>query len=124
MITRVQLFSLPVSDQARAKAFYVDTLGFDLISEADMGPDMHWLQVAPRGAATAITLVTWFPSMPAGSVRGTVLETDSLDADVATLRERGIEIADIEEQPWGRYVQFSDPDGNGLILQETTPWRQ
>jgi predicted enzyme related to lactoylglutathione lyase len=121
MITQVQLFSIPVSDQDRAKSFYVDTLGFDLLSDAQMGPDMRWVQVAPKGAATAITLVTWFPSMPAGSLNGLVLETDSLEEDVAGLRSRGVDIpGGIEDAPWGRYVQFADPDGNGLILQATS----
>jgi catechol 2,3-dioxygenase-like lactoylglutathione lyase family enzyme len=67
-ISKVQLFSIPVSDQDRAKAFYVDTLGFDLVTDAAMGPDMRWVMVSPPGAQTAITLVTWFPSMPAGSL--------------------------------------------------------
>jgi predicted enzyme related to lactoylglutathione lyase len=118
MITQVQLFSIPVSDQDRAKSFYVDTLGFDLIADAQMGPDMRWVQVAPRGAATTLTLVNWFPSMPAGSLKGLVLETDSLEEDVAALQGRGVDIpGGIEDAPWGRYVQFADPDGNGLILQ-------
>jgi predicted enzyme related to lactoylglutathione lyase len=118
MITQVQLFSVPVSDQDRAKAFYVDTLGFELVADAQMGSDMRWVQVAPRGAATALTLVNWFPGMPAGSLRGLVLETDSLEEDVAALQSRGVDIpAGIEDAPWGRFVQFADPDGNGLILQ-------
>jgi predicted enzyme related to lactoylglutathione lyase len=120
MITQVQLFSIPVSNQDRAKSFYVDTLGFELLADAQMGPDMRWVQVAPKGAATAITLVTWFPSMPAGSLNGLVLETDSLEEDVAALRSRGVDIpGGIEDAPWGRYVQFADPDGNALILQAT-----
>jgi catechol 2,3-dioxygenase-like lactoylglutathione lyase family enzyme len=120
-ISKVQLFSIPVSDQDRAKAFYVDTLGFDLVSDAPMGPDMRWVMVSPPGAQTAITLVTWFPSMPAGSLKGLVLETDDLEADVAALRERGVDIpGGIEDQPWGRFVTFEDPDGNGIVLQAST----
>jgi catechol 2,3-dioxygenase-like lactoylglutathione lyase family enzyme len=120
MITQVQLFSIPVSNQDRAKSFYVDTLGFELLTDAQMGPDMRWIQVVPRGADTALTLVNWFPSMPAGSLKGLVLETDSLEEDVATLLSRGVDIpGGIEDAPWGRFVQFADPDGNGLILQAT-----
>jgi catechol 2,3-dioxygenase-like lactoylglutathione lyase family enzyme len=120
-ISKVQLFSIPVSDQDRAKAFYVDTLGFELVSDTAMGPDMRWVMVSPPGAQTAITLVTWFPSMPAGSLKGLVLETDDLDADVAALRERGVEIpGGIEDQSWGRFVTFEDPDGNGIVLQAST----
>ncbi|MCU1581678.1 MAG: hypothetical protein JWO01_1066 [Microbacteriaceae bacterium] len=120
-ISKVQLFSIPVSDQDRAKAFYVDTLGFELVSDTAMGPDMRWVMVSPPGAQTAITLVTWFPSMPAGSLKGLVLETDDLDADVAALRERGVDIpGGIDDQSWGRFVTFEDPDGNGIVLQAST----
>ena len=118
-ITSVQLFSLPVVDQDRAREFYVDKLGFDLISDMQMGPGMRWVQVAPPGAATSITLVTWFPTMPAGSTKGTVLETDDLDGDVERLRASGVRIGEIESQPWGRFVTFDDPDGNGIVLQAT-----
>ena len=81
----VQLFSVPVTDQARARDFYVGVLGFELVREQPMGPGRQWVQVRPRGAETAITLVTWFDEMPAGSVRGLVLETDDLDGDAARL---------------------------------------
>ena len=120
-VTHVQLISVPVSDQDRARDFYVDTLGFDLVWDNPMGPGGRWVQVAPKGAATALTLVTWFPTMPPGSLKGLVLETDDLDADVAALRERGVVFADggIQTAPWGRYVTFDDPDGNGIVLQAT-----
>jgi catechol 2,3-dioxygenase-like lactoylglutathione lyase family enzyme len=120
-ISAVQLFSLPVSDQDRAKAFYIDVLGFELVNDAPMGPGMRWVQVRPPGGATSITLVTWFETMGAGTTKGTVLETDDLEADVARLRSLGVDIpGDVETAPWGRYVTFDDPDGNGLVLQETT----
>ena len=120
-ITQLQLLSVPVSDQDRARDFYVDVLGMELVRDNHMGPAQRWVQVAPRGGQTSLTLVTWFPSMPAGSLRGLVLETDDLEADVAALRERGLDVVDtIRTEPWGRYVTITDPDGNGLVLQETT----
>jgi predicted enzyme related to lactoylglutathione lyase len=116
----VQLFSIPVSDQARAKAFYVDTLGWELIRDDEMSPDQRWVQVRPRGGETSATLVTWFETMPAGSLRGVVIETDDLEGDHAALRKRGVRVdAAIEEAPWGRWVTFDDPDGNGFVLQAT-----
>jgi catechol 2,3-dioxygenase-like lactoylglutathione lyase family enzyme len=106
--------------QDRARDFYVDMFGLDLVRDNPMGPDARWVQVAPKGARTSITLVTWFPTMPAGSVKGTVLETDDLDGDVADLAAKGVVIqSGIQEQPWGRFVTFDDPDGNGIVLQET-----
>ena len=120
-ITKVQLFSLPVADQDRSKSFYVDLLGFDLIADTPMSPDMRWVQVAPPGSETSITLVTWFPTMPAGSAKGTVLETDDLEGDLETLKSRGVEIdAEVQEMPWGSFVTFDDPDGNGIVLQTST----
>jgi catechol 2,3-dioxygenase-like lactoylglutathione lyase family enzyme len=119
-ITRIQLFSLPVSNQARSIDFYVHQLGFELVANIEMGPGQRWVQVKPRGSATSITLVTWFPTMPAGSAKGTVIETDDLEGEIATLRGRGVPIgSEIEEAPWGRFVTFDDPDGNGLVLQQT-----
>lgn len=119
--THVLLLSVPVSDQDAARDFYVDVLGFELVRDETMGPAMRWVQVALRGGQTALTLVTWFPSMPAGSLRGLVLETDDLDGDAARLAEHGVAVeGGIQEAPWGRYVQFTDPDGNGLILQAST----
>ncbi len=121
-IGRVQLFSIPVSDQDRARDFYIETLGFELLQDNPMGPDQRWVMVAPGGAETAITLVTWFPSMPPGSLQGVVFETETLDEDIEALTARGVEIPNgVENAPWGRYVTFSDPDGNGLILQENVP---
>ncbi len=119
-ITKIQLFSLPVTNQARSIDFYVHQLGFELVDDTEMGPGHRWVQVRPPGAATSITLVTWFPTMPAGSTKGTVIETDDLEAEIATLRSKGVSLpGGIEVAPWGRYVTFDDPDGNGLVLQQT-----
>ncbi|MFC0003039.1 glyoxalase superfamily protein [Micromonospora siamensis] len=120
-VTHVKLVSVPVTDPDRARDFYVDVLGFDLVFDNPMGPDGRWIQVAPKDAPTALTLVTWFPTMPPGSLRGLVLETDDLDGDVARLRGRGVAFADggIQVAPWGRYATFTDPDGNGIVLQST-----
>lgn len=118
-ITRVQLFSVPVTDQDRAKAFYVDVLGLSVMADSQMGPDQRWVQLAPSGGETAITLVTWFETMPAGSLKGLVLETDDLESDVERLRGSGVVPSEIQEAPWGVFVTFDDPDGNGIVLQTT-----
>ena len=120
-ITRVQLFSVPVTDQDRAREFYVNTLGMELVREMPMGPGRRWVQVRPKGADTSITLVTWFESMPAGSLTGVVLETDDLDAEVARLAALGVDMdAPVRNQAWGSSVVIRDPDGNRLVVQTTT----
>jgi catechol 2,3-dioxygenase-like lactoylglutathione lyase family enzyme len=119
-ISKVQLFSIPVTDQDRARRFYTETLGFELVRDQQMGPDQRWVQVRPAGAQTSATLVTWFPTLAPGSLQGVVLETEDLEGEVERLRAAGLEIpAGIEEAPWGRWVTFNDPDGNGFVLQTT-----
>jgi catechol 2,3-dioxygenase-like lactoylglutathione lyase family enzyme len=117
-ITRVQVVSVPVSDQDRALAFYVGVLDFELLYDTPMGPDMRWVQIKPKGADTTVTLVTWFPTMAPGSLKGLLLETDSLEEDVERFKSAGVVIeGDIQEEAWGRYVTFDDPDGNGIVLR-------
>lgn len=120
-VRAVQLFSIPVSDQDRARDFYVRVLGLELVEDQPMGPGRRWVRVRPVGAETAITLVTWFDSMPAGSLTGIVLETDDVDAEAERLTALEIPIAGgVQDAPWGRYIQVQDPDGNGLILQQSS----
>jgi hypothetical protein len=78
---------------------------------------------AAAGWGHLADLVTWFPSMPAGSLKGTVLETAALEGTIQSLRAKGVDIGEIEVAPWGQFVTFDDPDGNGLVLQETAPQR-
>ena len=121
-IEHINVISLPVTDQDRARDFYVNTLGFELVADTPMGPGMRWVQVRPQHGQASITLVNWFDTMPAGSVKGTVLETSDLDGDVAELQARGVRVdGGIQVAPWGRFVTFDDPDGNGLVLQASTP---
>jgi catechol 2,3-dioxygenase-like lactoylglutathione lyase family enzyme len=116
-ITRVQIISVPVSDQDRALEFYVGVLGFELLYDTPMGPDMRWVQIVPKGAQTTVTLVTWFPKMEPGSAN-LLLETDSLEEDIERVKRAGVVIeGGIKEEFWGRYVMFEDPDGNTIILR-------
>lgn len=113
-----EIISVPVSDAQRAKRFYRDVLGFALVREEPMGPDMSWIQLAPPGQSVTIALVTWFPQMKAGGLQGVMVNTDDIEAERAALIGRGLTIGEIEQQPWGRYAMFSDPDGNGWILRQ------
>lgn len=121
-VTSIAVVSIPVSDQDRAKAFYAGVLGFDVVSDQDMAPGQRWVQLRPKDAATSITLVTWFPSMPAGCLRGTVLEVENVHTARDAVLAAGGQPGEIEEQPWATFFQISDPDGNGLIVQ-TPSWK-
>jgi catechol 2,3-dioxygenase-like lactoylglutathione lyase family enzyme len=119
-IQNVRVVSIPVSDQERARDFYVDKLGFELVRDDDSVPGLHWVQVAPPGASTSLTLVTWFESMPPGPVRGLVLVCEDLDQTYETLIANGVEVdRELAEQPWGKEAVIRDPDGNLLVLQES-----
>ena len=119
-ITGISVVSIPVSDQDRARDFYVDTLGFELLADTPMGPGMRWVQVRPPDSATSLTLVTWFESMSPGSNRGLVVECDDIDGTYGDLGARGVPFdGPIETAPWGRFATFTDPDGNGIVLQQS-----
>src|SRR3954451_298516 len=118
-ITHLRLVSIPVSDVDRAKAFYIDVLGFEERFDGPFGDDMRWVELAPPGAYSSIALVTWFEQMPPGSVTGLVLDTPDVRAAHTALTERGLEFGgDIREDPWGTSASFSDPDGNGWVLMQ------
>jgi catechol 2,3-dioxygenase-like lactoylglutathione lyase family enzyme len=119
-VTAVKVVSIPVSDPERARRFYVETLGFELLRDDSSIPDMRWVQVAPPGSDVSLTLVTWFESMPPGCVEGLVLGSSDLDADYASFSARGATFdGPPQTRPWGREAVLRDPDGNGLVLQQS-----
>lgn len=116
-ITHISILTVPVKVQEAAKAFYTEKLGFSVLRDDPFG-DQRWIQVAPEGAQTSITLVSGPQYMPPGSQQGVVLVTKDVRADQEILKARGVEISDIEKAPWGAYATFNDPDGNGWVLQQ------
>jgi len=121
-LSGIEVISVPVSDQDVAKKFYAETLGFTVEMDTTFGNDgMRWLMLRPPGSGSAITLVTWFDTMRPGSQRGTVLGCDDIDQTEADLRGRRLSFHEetIQEAPWGRWLTFSDPDGNAWVLQQT-----
>lgn len=122
-LTNLEVVSVPVSDQERAKQFYAGQLGFSVEIDSTFGESMRWLMLRPPGSRTAVTLVTWFETMPAGSLSGSVLGCDDLEKTLAELSARGVTFAEdeIQEAPWGRWKTFTDPDGNGWVLQQNNP---
>lgn len=119
-IQHVQVVSVPVRDQERSKAFYLDVLGFALRGDAPFGEGHRWIEVVPHGATTSLSLVSWFEDMPPGSLQGIVLGCDNIDEAYAELSARGVAFhGPITEEFWGRFATFNDPDGNGWVLAQS-----
>ncbi len=116
---KINIVSIPVRDQERAKAFYL-AIGFDLVTEQPMGPDRKWVQLAPKGGGVHITLVHWFDQMPPGSQQGLVVVVADIEAERDALLQKGVEVSAIDRTPWGAMAPFKDVDGNGWVLHEQT----
>jgi catechol 2,3-dioxygenase-like lactoylglutathione lyase family enzyme len=112
------IVSIPVKDQDKSKRFYNEVLGFPVAREADFRPDARWIELSVPGTKTNIALVTWFEKMPPGGVCGIVLVTDNIERAFQTLQARGLETSGVQSAPWGNYLTFSDPDGNGWVMNE------
>ncbi len=118
----ISVVSVPVTDVDRSKAFYMDVLGFELVMDNTMADGtLRWVMLRPSAGGTAITLVTWFERMPAGSLQGTVLAVPDLDAAITALTAHQVEFTPPESSPWGRWVTIHDLDGNSWVIQQNAP---
>jgi catechol 2,3-dioxygenase-like lactoylglutathione lyase family enzyme len=115
---KLEVVQVPVSDVDRAKAFYVDQVGFNPDHDHQVTDELRFVQLTPRGSACSIVMGTGLNEMTPGSVQGLQIVIDDADAARAELAERGVAVSDVQDLPWGRFVFFSDPDGNGWALQQ------
>jgi predicted enzyme related to lactoylglutathione lyase len=118
---KLELVAIPVSDVDRAKAFYTDKVGFHADVDARVSDEVRFVQLTPPGSACSIALGTGIVDAPPGSVKGMQIVVSDVAAAHAQLVERGVDVSDVEELPWGKFVYFSDPDGNAWALQELLP---
>jgi catechol 2,3-dioxygenase-like lactoylglutathione lyase family enzyme len=128
----LELVVVPVSDVDRAKAFYLDQVGFELLVDSQMGPDFRVVQLVPPGSAAAIAIGTGIGSMPPGSLHGLHLCVSDIEVAREELESRGVELADTfhfgeggqtpgvdpERRPYATFMPFQDPDGNTWLVQE------
>jgi predicted enzyme related to lactoylglutathione lyase len=115
---KLELIQVPVSDVDRAKAFYTDKVGFNADHDYQVSDEIRFVQLTPPGSACSIALTTGAHEMEPGSVEGLQIVIPDADAARAELLDRGVDATDVQEFPWGRFIFFSDPDGNGWALQE------
>ena len=115
---RLELVAVPVSDVDRAKSFYVDKVGFNDDHDHRVSDELRFVQLTPPGSGCSIALTTGAHQMKPGSIEGLQMVIEDAEAARAELAERGVEVSEVQEFPWGRFVFFSDPDGNGWALQQ------
>lgn len=121
MDMKLELVVVPVSDVDRAKAFYVDQVGFVADHDHVVSEDLRFVQLTPPGSACSIAIGTGLLDAVPGSVEGLQMVVADADAARAELASRGVEVSPVDEQPWGRFVSFADPDGNAWALQQLPP---
>jgi catechol 2,3-dioxygenase-like lactoylglutathione lyase family enzyme len=114
---KLELVAIPVSDVDRAKAFYVDQAGFDADHDHVVNDDVRFVQLTPPGSACSIAIGRGITEAEPGSVRGMQLVVADAQAAHDELAGRGVEVSDVQSFPWGDFVFFSDPDGNGWAVQ-------
>jgi catechol 2,3-dioxygenase-like lactoylglutathione lyase family enzyme len=119
---KIELVAIPVTDVDRAKAFYVDQVGFHADHDHQVNEGLRFVQLTPPGSACSVVMGTGITEMPPGSQKGVQIVVGDVEAARKQLVERGVEASDVDVQPWGKFVFFADPDGNTWSLQELPPW--
>ena len=115
---KLELIAVPVSDVDRAKAFYVERAGFHADHDHRISDELRFVQLTPPGSACSIAIGTGVTDAEPGSVKGLQLVVEDADAAHRDLAGRGVEVSDVQDFPWGRFVFFADPDGNNWAVQQ------
>ena len=115
---RLELIQVPVSDIDRAKAFYTDQAGFIAEHDHQVSDELRFVQLTPPGSACSIALTSGAHQMEPGSLEGLQLVVSDIETARDELLARGVEVGEVQEFPWGRFVFFADPDGNRWAVQQ------
>jgi predicted enzyme related to lactoylglutathione lyase len=115
---KLELVPVPVSDVDRAKEFYVDKVGFNDDEDHTLSDEMRFVQLTPPGSGCSISIGKGITEMAPGSLEGLQLVVADIEEAHADLAGRGVEVSDVQDFPWGRFVFFSDPDGNKWAVQQ------
>jgi predicted enzyme related to lactoylglutathione lyase len=115
---KLELVPVPVSDVDRAKAFYVEQVGFNADHDHRVTDTLRFVQLTPPGSACSIAMGTGITEMAPGSVKGLQIVVADIEQARAELVKRGVEVSPVSEMPWGKFVFFSDPDGNTWSVQQ------
>jgi catechol 2,3-dioxygenase-like lactoylglutathione lyase family enzyme len=115
---KIELIGVPVNDVDRAIEFYVEKCGFNLDHDHTVSEEIRFVQITPPGSACSIALGKGISEMEPGALQGIQAVVEDADAAREELAARGVEVSEVDDQPWGRFVYFKDPDGNGWALQQ------
>lgn len=115
----LEVVPVPIRDTDAAKDFYVNRLGFNVDMDVQVSDAVRFVQLTPPGSNCSIHIGEGTSVMEPGTLKGLILVVDDAVAAKAALEEKGVSLSDVEQQPWGRHVYFSDPDGNSWTLQES-----
>ena len=115
---KLELVCLPVTDVDRAKAFYVDKCGFNADHDHRVSETLRFVQLTPPGSACSICFGEGLTEAVPGSVRGMQMVVADADAAKAEYNARGLDVGEVQDLPWGRFVYFADPDGNQWAVQQ------
>ncbi len=115
---KLELVAIPVSDVDRAKAFYTEKVGFNADHDHRVSAEMRFVQLTPPGSACSISFGEGITDAAPGSVQGLQLVVSDIGVAHASLSERGVQVSEVQEFPWGSFVFFSDPDGNRWAVQQ------
>ncbi len=115
---KLELFCVPVTDVDVAKQFYVDKVGFHPDHDHRVNESLRFVQLTPPGSGCSICIGEGLTTMAPGSIEGLQLVVADADAAHDDLASRGVSVSDVDDQPWGRFVYFRDPDGNAWNVQE------
>ena len=115
---KIELVAIPVTDVDRAKAFYVDQVGFHADHDHKVHEGLRFVQLTPPGSACSVVLGLGVTEMAPGSQKGVQVVVADVEAARQELLSRGVDASEVDVQPWGSFVRFSDPDGNTWALQQ------
>jgi catechol 2,3-dioxygenase-like lactoylglutathione lyase family enzyme len=118
MDLRLELLTVPVSDVDRAKEFYVERAGFNLDHDHRVTDSLRFIQLTPPGSSCSISIGEGLTEMAPGSLEGPQLVVENIDEAHDRLAGAGVEVSEVQDFPWGRFVFFKDPDGNSWAVQQ------
>lgn len=115
---KLELIGVPVTDVDLAKAFYVDQAGFNLDHDHTVSEDIRFVQLTPPGSACSIAIGNGLTQLTPGALDNLQVVVSDIHQARAELAGRGVDVSEVDVQPWGSFVSFSDPDGNRWAVQQ------